>query len=760
MRVEVKSSSLGSSSHLVPFEFKSGKDYALGHRGQLLLYLLLVQERYGESVDLGLLWNVGWGGQGIKGVRGSHQELAGLISHRNRLVAAQSRPLPPPMLVRSYACNHCPMAETCALFHKVVEGGGEASQGWEDPARFIALTSHLTHEACSYISKFMRLVGMEEAHCTRGLRHQMWSMRGEERAKAHPNLCLPNLTLSSSNQVSGEEPAHYRYVLESSDRSRIESCPFSKGDLLVLSVDGRHPVLARVTVESINKQLGQVVVISTRDIKVKKLTTIASPSPSPSPLVWRLDKDESSSIFNSMRSNLLLLAKPDPIATSLRRSLIDLLPPLQPSCASSSSTGSTRGVMHLNPQQREALNRSLSLASGSYLLIQGFPGSGKSSTLVTILHSLIAMGKRILLTSYTNSAVDNLLIKLLSSPNGQATPLLRIGHDQGVHELIKPYQPRGSKCGVTSSSFPPLVAATCLSVRHPLLSGQTFDVCIVDEASQVTIPSILGPLLLCHSFILVGDHYQLQPLVTDAAALEGGLGESLFSTLAFAHPSCLVKLSQQYRMAEDIMSLSNKLVYGGEMKCGNEVVANGKLSFNQRSRLVDLPSWVQLALDPDHRVIFIDTSTLPPSGSSSTPRGEKVVPNGLVNEAEANLISEVLQALLLGGIDPGDIGITSPYKAQVDLMARDAGGVEVMTLDRYQGREKDVILLSFVRDNAESETGKLLADWRRINVAITRSSKKLIMVGNTRTLMNAPLLASLIEMVDRERQGLLKIENC
>ena len=408
--------------------------------------------------------------------------------------------------------------------------------------------------------------------------------------------------------------------------------------------------------------------------------------------------------------------------------------------------------MDLNPEQFEATHRSLSLPVGGYLLIQGFPGAGKTSTLVSILKQLISMGKRVLFTSYTNSAVDNLLIKLLSSSDGQDTPLLRIGHDQGVHELIKAYLPNGTKCGL-NSSLSPLVAATCLSVRHPLLSGHTFDVCVCDEASQVTMPSLLGSLLLCQAFILVGDHLQLQPLVTDPRAIKGGLAESVFSTLASTHPSCLVKLNRQYRMADDIMALSNRLVYNGEMRCGNESVANGKVSIKDRSILVDLPAWIQSTLDPDRRVIFIDTSA-----QNISSNGEKVVPNGLVNEMEAKVLSQVIKALLQVGIDPRVIGLTSPYKAQVDLMAREvAAGIEVMTLDKYQGREKEVILLSFVRDNVEGETGKLLADWRRINVAITRSSKKLIMIGDAKTLIKVPMLASLIDMVS-EQQGIVNFK--
>lgn len=122
----------------------------------------------------------------------------------------------------------------------------------------------------------------------------------------------------------------------------------------------------------------------------------------------------------------------------------------------------------------------------------------------------------------------------------------------------------------------------CLSVHHPLLATRpAFDVVIVDEAGQISLPAVLGALLKARSFVLVGDHYQLPPLVLDKRAAEGGLGVSLFRQLCEAHPSSVVMLAQQYRMCGPVMGLANELVYGGQLVAGSAAVEQAVLEVPQ-----------------------------------------------------------------------------------------------------------------------------------------------------------------------------------
>jgi DNA replication ATP-dependent helicase Dna2 len=211
----------------------------------------------------------------------------------------------------------------------------------------------------------------------------------------------------------------------------------------------------------------------------------------------------------------------------------------------------SQAAAHLNADQTEAVARVTRMRD--YVLVLGMPGTGKTTTVVHIVKALMLCGCSVLISSYTNSALDNILIKLIEEqeqeaqasssqhnhdrPNGPDNDLhfLRIGSSHSVHPRVRPYLPgmratlrpprrrsRGSRRARGSST------TTCLSCRNPLLAHRTFDVAIVDEASQISLPCVLGPLLRARSFLLVGDHYQLPPLVTSRDAAECGLKDSLF----------------------------------------------------------------------------------------------------------------------------------------------------------------------------------------------------------------------------------------
>ncbi len=129
-----------------------------------------------------------------------------------------------------------------------------------------------------------------------------------------------------------------------------------------------------------------------------------------------------------------------------------------------------------------------------------------------------------------------------------------------------------------------------------------FDYCIVDEASQLTLPSCVGAIRLAQSFVLVGDHYQLPPLVRSKTALKEGFGESLFKQLAEAHPQAMVQLRSQYRMSEEIMFVANRLVYNNLLRCGSDEVGKQRLEIRNvilscRSCEANLQCWMRVVLD-------------------------------------------------------------------------------------------------------------------------------------------------------------------
>ncbi|GAX73854.1 hypothetical protein CEUSTIGMA_g1304.t1 [Chlamydomonas eustigma] len=899
-----------------------------------------------------------------------HNELAALISHRNRLAAhmVPSRddagaPAAPTMLIDNHACEKCPAVETCAIYHKSVERGNYNTSGLP-PARFLALTQHLSAAHCAFLEHWYPLIGMEE-EASKGQRPQVWALSGKQREAL--GTCLPGLKFKAYTGVQSfpDGPKHCYVFTSHAVRGRADkdnsgnsdllghmskrdgsfedlcmgsleqggtsllSSSFSVGDMALLSVEGRHPVLARVSVTEVTQdylkvtskraiQLSTLSELSTAQIikgptsthsaqstlgNVKGMQGSITPPLIPchsnelpvslpnldqgiltaaedqrqslhdmtnlpvpvdtaasttglrhhtpgareglSALSWRLDRDESSSTFNLMRSNLLsLLAPPGTvkgsIASRLRQLIIDCHPPQQYNRTPGTSEGSTESLddqaalcgSSLNPEQQEAVSKVLQMRD--YALVLGMPGTGKTSTIVSMIRALLSAGRTILVTSYTNSAVDNILLKLIEEQTKQEAnherghanvdmSFLRIGNCQAVHPSVRPYLLGGTRNPITSASdvqhiatHSRIVATTCLSCRHALLSQRTFDVVIVDEASQISVPAIVGPLCLARSFVLIGDHYQLSPLVTNKRAQEAGLGTSLFRMLCQAAPQAVTTLRNQYRMADDIMYLSNHLVYNGAMICGSDSVAAAQLvlpkymAMKQSAMLQS--EWLLKALDPEQRVIFLDTSKVP--GTSEQQLGD-----GVSNQGEVMLISALLHHLLLAGLPPSDVGVISPYKAQVAALLQESrkvvsrwqqnmprsiyrsgaaaaistkegfqeermpefsigaasapgsdldlhhdgptassstvnlllpcraveDAVEVLTVDRYQGRDKPCIIISLVRSNSSGKAGRLLADWQRINVAITRAKHKLVFVGCADSLKELPMMSALVD---------------
>jgi DNA replication ATP-dependent helicase Dna2 len=388
---------------------------------------------------------------------------------------------------------------------------------------------------------------------------------------------------------------------------------------------------------------------------------------------------------------------------------------------------------------------------------------------VELIKQLIARGNSILLTSYTHSAVDTICRKLAVQ---ESVHLLRLGSTDRVHSDIQRFTPKP----VTSVEelqeqimLPNVVATTCLSISHALFGKRKFDYCIVDEASQITLPTCLGPLRYADKFILVGDSLQLPPLVKNASAKEGGLDVSLFDLLQKAHPRAVAQLRVQYRMNEDIMKLSNELIYEGKLRCGNEQVRLSSLYLPcrevarthmhvKKASLCSTRCWMDRVFEESTRALFIDTDSVPG-------RERRVGETLLENDVEADIVTQISAALCSAGVPLNEVAIITPYRQQlralVHRLGPAAGGdkIEVLTADKSQGRDKDVVLISLVRSNqaptadgASSEDagiGQLLNDVKRINVALTRARKKLIIVGSRSTLSRSKLLLQLWNLMEK-----------
>lgn len=432
-----------------------------------------------------------------------------------------------------------------------------------------------------------------------------------------------------------------------------------------------------------------------------------------------------------------------------------------------------------NDEQNLAVTRALQMRD--YLLLHGPPGTGKTSVIAEIVKRLCQQGQRVLLAAFTNQAVDNMLTRL---DREGFHDYIRLGHERSVDEAVRPRllqtlsgsQMPGGPVQATADirellRRSPVVASTTATWSSdkymPYDTTRTnqealllFDVVLVDEAGQLTIPAVLGALRFARRFILVGDERQLPPLVLSKEASNQGLGTSLFGQLKNLNEQAAteqiqellacVPLKVQYRMHEVISTFASRQFYQGLLRAHHSVA-------QRRLNLVKaLPGTlppnraVQRALQADLPMVFLDV------------RGDAGRAESKMSNAEAVVVREVIAGLLARGIDEDEIGVIAPYRAQVANLRRhlfsddSAAGwsalpvdtpLSIDTVDRFQGGERSIIIISFATSTAPSSESQLhehLTNQHRLNVALTRAQRKLILVGNVGALEYLPLFRHLL----------------
>lgn len=430
--------------------------------------------------------------------------------------------------------------------------------------------------------------------------------------------------------------------------------------------------------------------------------------------------------------------------------------------------------MLLDDSQAEAIET----AVGQRLtMIQGPPGTGKTHTAVHLLSALIEMGRGpILACAESNVAVDNLLEGLLDldvkairlgrpvkvreslreatldaqvsrhpkqdeiafireETEGMRSKLHDLkGKDKGLahRDINKNYREiRELEQRITDDvlASAQVLCTTNIGAGHFTLANRKFSIVLIDEATQATEPSALVPIVKgARQLILVGDHRQLPPTVTSRSAEEGGLDIPLFERL-LSNGLPAHMLTTQYRMHPTIREFPSSRFYENKLEDG--------CSSSDRPPVAGFlwPDW-------DKPVAFV-----PVHGSEI----EEESGSSRSNMDEAAIVVQVVNDLLApGDLTPEDIGVISPYAGQVRLirsMVDDViEGLEVKSVDGYQGREKEIIVLSTVRANDAGKVG-FLSNYRRLNVALTRAKRGLIVIGDDRTLRNDPTWASWLDWI-------------
>ncbi|NJE03815.1 IGHMBP2 family helicase [Thermococcus sp. MV11] len=286
-----------------------------------------------------------------------------------------------------------------------------------------------------------------------------------------------------------------------------------------------------------------------------------------------------------------------------------------------------------------------------------------------------------------------------------------------------------------------VVLTTNSSAGLEVVDYGSYDVAVIDEATQATIPSVLIPINRARRFVLAGDHKQLPPTILSEKAKE--LSKTLFEGLIERYPEKSEMLTVQYRMNERLMEFPSREFYSGKIEA-HESVRDITLA-DLGIKAPENGPWGKV-LKPENVLVFIDTAK-----REDRFERQRYGSESRENPLEARLVREAIERLLKLGVRPEWIGVITPYDDQRDLISSLLPEeVEVKTVDGYQGREKEVIVLSFVRSNKRGELG-FLKDLRRLNVSLTRAKRKLILIGDSSTLSAHATYKRLVEFV-RERE--------
>ena len=431
----------------------------------------------------------------------------------------------------------------------------------------------------------------------------------------------------------------------------------------------------------------------------------------------------------------------------------------------------------LNPSQQEAIQKTLEAQEVS--IIHGPPGTGKTTTLVEAVIETLQRETQVLVCAPSNAAVDWISEQLMrrgihvlrvGNPLRMSDEMLDCSYERryaahpDYHELwsIRRTLREGAKgeqahrlrnreteleIKINADLFEQasVVSCTLIGSAYRLMERRHFSTLFIDEAAQALEPACWAAILKADRVVMGGDHQQLPPTVKSMAAAKGGLGETLMQKIVALWPQTVKLLTVQYRMNKQIMSFPSRWFYGGCLQAAPEAA-------NRLVSPLDTP------------LMWLDTS-----GGSGHPEAvgeaEKRTRSGsLTNADEARLVIHTLRDYI-EMVSPQkveseriDFGIITPYRGQARLIRRLLKmqhyfrklkrHITVGTVDGFQGQERDVIVISLVRDNAEGNIG-FLRDLRRMNVAMTRARMKLIIIGNAETLGRHRFYRELAEHIRR-----------
>lgn len=447
-------------------------------------------------------------------------------------------------------------------------------------------------------------------------------------------------------------------------------------------------------------------------------------------------------------------------------------------------------IARLNTSQQEAVHKILS--ANDLAIVHGPPGTGKTTTLIQAIKALIKQEpQQILVVAPSNAAVDLLSEKLsdeglnvlrVGNPARVSDKLLSLTLDSQIaehpstkeikrlkkqassykdmahkykrnfgkaereqrkalfdeaHKIMKEVENTEQYITQDLLSRAQVITATLVGANHYTVRHLKYKTVVIDEAGQALEPSCWIPILKGQKLVLAGDHCQLPPTIKSEEAARKGLAVTLLEKCVQLYPEAVVLLEEQYRMHETIMGYSSHVFYQNKLKA-HQSVANHLLAAD------------------DKPLVFIDTA--------GCGFDEKQDGTSTTNPEEAAFLFKHLTQLVTGlsahyqreGFP--SIAVIAPYKQQVELLKEQLlhapalqdynRHIAVNTIDSFQGQERDIVYIGLTRSNTANKIG-FLSDIRRMNVAMTRARKKLVVIGDSATLSQLPFYADFISYAEQ-----------
>lgn len=690
MDVEIYDDQEKRKQKSTPLELKTGRiaAWSIGHQTQVSCYSMMKND-----CDFGILCYLK-DGIDMRFIEINDHKKRDLIIQRNQLVHYLKFLEKGPDLKENIRfCENCEHFLDCCLIGEIYESREKLSKFINNQPNLVEKAlGHLNGKDFEFFENWTNMIYIEEKHTKNELNYNaFWNfdvidLESKEKAIAKLSIFKANDELneyvfvrSSLHKNLGPFP-HQIQFLQNSDR-------------IVLSIENDSGELIKIGfVGGCIKSIDERYVVVRLDEKIKDELKDK---------LFRLDIVSLIQNFSQMYSSILRLMKSDEINSKVLRDLIinKRKPTFNTPIPQNQLGLINRSCESLNFYQQKSILQAFKM--DDFLLIKGNPGSGKTETIVHLVKLFAELNRTVLITAHTNQAVDNILLKLLK----HNVKFMRIGNSSRINQEILCHSEDQLIKNCTStlelqkiySSFN-VFAATCISIQtHLIFKSRNIEYCIVDEASQISLPENLLPLLSSKKFILVGDPYQLPPIVRSTDAKKSGFDQTLFDLLF--DEDCYVDLKIQYRMNSEIMRIANECTYDNQLICGSQEIENATLKLSKTSSIFsDLDcdkmedenssceSYIDKCLSEkiDMSVVFIDTD------GKQTETEHQVDKDGDINNSlEMKIISEILNHLLIEkGFNENEIGIITPYQNQVKCLKAFTAffNVKVSTIDQFQGK--------------------------------------------------------------------------